>query len=53
MYKIDQYEQIKNFKNADLHKNTDDLSSIYCDITDPNSIANTIDLVISKYKKTV
>lgn len=38
--------------NADLHnKNTDDLSSIYCDITDSNSIANTIDLVISKYKK--
>jgi len=37
--------------NADLHKNTDDLSSIYCDITDPNSIAYTVDLVLSKYGK--
>jgi NAD(P)-dependent dehydrogenase (short-subunit alcohol dehydrogenase family) len=37
--------------NADLHKNTDDLSSIYCDITDLNSIANTVDLVLSKYGK--
>ena len=38
--------------NADLHSiNTDDLSSIYCDITDPNSIANTVDLVLSKYGK--
>jgi NAD(P)-dependent dehydrogenase (short-subunit alcohol dehydrogenase family) len=37
--------------NADLHKNTDDLSNIYCDITDPNSIAYTVDLVLSKYGK--
>ena len=38
--------------NADLNSNnTDDLSSIHCDITDPNSIANTVDLVIGKYGK--
>ena len=38
--------------NADLHSNTTgDFSSLYCDITDHNSIANTVDLVLSKYGK--
>ena len=38
--------------NADLHsKTTEDLSNIICDVTNVNSIENTINLVIEKYGK--